>query len=425
MTAGGADPPLTGVIGCTVVARNYLSYARVVSDGWRRHHPDNPFVVLVIDDEESRLGAYPGETFVRTEDLDLGAAEVEQMRGIYSVAELTCALKPHLLTLLLARGADAVVYLDSDTDVHGDLSAVAALAVAHGAALSPNLLSPIPFDGHLPNEIGMSTLGLYNSGFIAVGRGGTAFLRWWAERVRWDCLFAEAAGLHADQRWLDWVPLYFEHAVIRDPAVNAAHWNLHERTLTIGDGGFTIDGKPLRSFHFAGFDPTAPDRVTRYPWLARFRYSPDTHPIRALSQQYAAKLIDAGYLQTRAIPYPYAHTASGRPLGSWERRVYREALLCGSLRSGAEIPSPFDAERSDEFAALLAAPRSTARLSEAALLRIEQSRIIDGGAGWDRRRLSLEVRYRINRRRGLVPRHRDPFPATSDLTLAEYRPRTA
>jgi hypothetical protein len=409
----------SGVVGCTIVAGNYLSYAKVVSDGWREQHPGVPFVVLVIDDDETRSSDRIDESFATPAELDLTAGELRELYGIYSVAELNCALKPHFLKMLLKRGADVVIYLDSDTDVMGDLKAVASLAAAHDVALSPHLLTPIPFDGRLPNEIGMSTLGFYNSGFIAVGRGATDFLQWWSERVRWDCLFIESAGLHADQRWLDWVPLYFNHAVIRDPSVNAAHWNLHERELAINGDGFTIEGERLRSFHFAGFDPTDPSRISQYPWLTRFRYSPDAPAIHALGQQYAKKLIDAGYLDSRSTPYRYARSASGLPLGRWERLVYREALLSGSLRNGASIPSPFDDRRSDEFAALLADPGSTARLSEAAILRVEQRRIIDSG-GWDLRRLKLEVRYRIRRRRGLAPPHRDPDPVTSDLTRLEY-----
>jgi hypothetical protein len=282
------------------------------------------------------------------------------------------------------------------------------------------MMAPSPYDGRLPNEIGMGIFGLYNSGFIAVGRGGADFLQWWSERVRWDCLFVETAGLHADQRWLDWVPLYFDHAVIRDPGVNAAHWNLHERELAVAGDRFTINGGPLRTFHFAGFDPTDSSRITQYPWLSQFRYSPDDPAITSLSEQYGTKLIDAGYLQTRSASYRYANTASGLKLGKWERLVYREALLCGSLRSGASIPSPFDEHRSQEFDALLADPRATIRFSESALLRIEQARIIVGEGGWDRRRLKLEFGYRLRRRRGLAPRHRDWFPATGDLTRVEY-----
>ena len=71
--------------------------------------------------------------------------------------------------------------------------------------------------------------GVFNSGFVAVGQSGRPFLDWWASRLRRDCLFCEPMGVHADQRWLDFVPSYFDHHVLRDPGINVAQWNLHER----------------------------------------------------------------------------------------------------------------------------------------------------------------------------------------------------
>ena len=51
----------------------------------------------------------------------------------------------------------------------------------------------------------------------------------------------------------------FEHTVLRDTACNVAYWNLHERTLErTTDGVYTVDGNPLRFFHYSGHDPHRP-----------------------------------------------------------------------------------------------------------------------------------------------------------------------
>ena len=70
--------------------------------------------------------------------------------------------------------------------------------------------------------------------------------------------------MYVDERWVDWAPVYFDHAVVRDSSLNVAFWNLDERELSEVDGQPMVDGAPLRHFHFAGFDPSQPDRLSKY-----------------------------------------------------------------------------------------------------------------------------------------------------------------
>ena len=412
-------------VGCTVVARNYLSYAQVAGDGWLRFHPGSRFVVLVIDDDQDRHTSDADRTFLSPGAIGIPERELSELRGIYSAHELTCALKPRFLRFLLGEGAKAIVFLDSDTDIHGSLDQVAELAARSGTALSPILLKPPPLDGRAPSELEVARGGMYNTGLIAVGSEGAGFLDWWAAWSRWDFLFDEAVGMHADQRWLDWVPLYFEHAVIRDAAVNVAHWNLHERRMGYSDGRFTVNGAPLTTFHFAGFDPLDPQRVSQYLSIsevygAPFRVDCDGASLARLCREYADKLISAGYEENRKTPYGFDRSAAGTGLGPWERRVYREALLAAEARGDRGVPGPFDPARSAEFERLLTHPRSTGLFSEAALTRLADSRVVIDGGGWDRRRIRDAVQSRLAR--GLLVRRPPwmPHVLPSDRIRAEY-----
>jgi hypothetical protein len=416
--SGGKRPPSGAVagghtrrtvIGCTIVAANYLPYARVLADGWRRAHPDAPFAVLCLDRD---AGAEDRDdlSVVTPDALGLAPAALAQLRGIYSVAELTSAIKPQLLRALLDRGAGPVVFLDSDTDVHAGLADVAELAGRHGVALSPSLLAPPPLDGLGPSELELQRVGIYNSGFIAVGEPGRPFLDWWESRLRRDCLFYEEAGLHADQRWLDWVPVYFPSAILRDPAVNVAHWNLHERRLDHAATGFTIDGAPLRTFHFAGFDPEHPEQVTTYAWPSLRGLVEPSPALERLCRDYAGKLLAAGHRAQRGVPYRYGASAAGTPLGRRERAIYRELVLAAEAR-GVELPDPFDARRSAAFERLLGDPGPSGLLSAAALARLgEDARGPWHPAGalaaWRRRRWH-------------------PHPDAGDRTRMEYAPEPA
>jgi hypothetical protein len=391
---GGPAPTFAG---CTIVARNYLPFARVLASAWLEHHDQAPFVVLVIDDDEPRPAEHERLQFARPEELGIDPVDLEQMRGIYDVAEMTTALKPRLILHLLEAGNDAVVYLDSDMHLLAPVDGLARTVLASGVALSPHLLGPPPRDAYL-TEIDYAMYGHYNSGLIAVGGSGRTFLDWWAERTRWDCLFDEPAGFHADQRWLDCVPVYFEHTVIDDPGVNVAAWNLHERPFAFDNGRPTVAGMLLRAFHFAGFDPHRPERVTRHKPTAF-----DDDPILLeLRRRYAELLLAAGYDDHRDTPYRYGFAVTGRPLGLWERRVYRAALMAAEANGGLAVPGPFDAARSKDFDQMLDQPRSLGVLTDSQIGALEKVRVTERGGGWDRRRvltaLDRRLRQRVGRR---------------------------
>ena len=414
---------ISGTVGCTIVARNYLAYARVLADGWRRHHQELPFHVLVID-EAGGADTRDELEVMSPADLGLPASELARMRGIYGIHELSTALKPHLLGALLGTGADVAIFLDADTDIHAGLHDVAPLAERHGVVLSTHFLEPPPFDGRSPSELEKATSGVFNSGFVAVGRSGRAFLDWWASRLRRDCLFCDPLGLHADQRWLDFVPSYFEHHVLRDPGINVAPWNIHERQIGWMDGSFTVDGGPLRAFHFAGFDPENPQRPSSYEWWTPLRFDIATQPaVQRLCREYGERLFAAGHQRFRSLQYRYAMSASGRPLGTWERRAYREMLLAAEGRGDGDVPDPFDPTRSSEFERLLDDPGAPGLLSDTALARLRDARLAGPfakGDRWDRARLVIGLSRQVPRR---IPGRRPvwmPHPLSSDRTRLEY-----
>ena len=175
---------------------------------------------------------------------------------------MAASLKARLPRVLLDRGASAVVFADTDSSFYGAIDDLAQPGPERGIVLFPHSTRPVRVRRYFPAsqlEYGRLTNGLFNTGLYVSGPGGRSFLDWWDGWLARDCLKEQAAGLWADQVWADWAPVYFEHAVVRDPSVNVAFWNLDERELREVDGRPTVDGVPLRHFHFAGFDPRRPD----------------------------------------------------------------------------------------------------------------------------------------------------------------------
>lgn len=336
---------------CTIVARNYLALARVLARTFVQHHPGSQFHVLLLDDVDHTVEA-AGEPFevVRPSDV-MGHETFAQMAVMYDVLELSTAVKPWLLRHLLDRGADAVTYLDPDIMVFSRFAELEELGAQHPVVLTPHNTDPLPRDGRTPDEEFILKAGVYNLGFITVARGANAFLDWWAERLRTDCIVAPARQRFVDQRWVDMAVGYFPHVQLRHPGYNVAYWNLGARHLTHEEGEIRVNGEPLRFFHFSGFDPEMPERLSKHEG-ARPRYDiGDDQLLGELWGTYRDQLLAAGHAATSATGYAYANLPDGTPLTAATRRAYRQAVIEHLERGG---PAPPDAlEAPGEFAAWL------------------------------------------------------------------------
>ena len=86
---------------CTIIARNYLPFGRVLAESFFAHHPDASFTILVVDDEQRELGGDRRIAWKRLGDLGLDDGEIRRLAAIYDVTELATAVKPLLLRCLL------------------------------------------------------------------------------------------------------------------------------------------------------------------------------------------------------------------------------------------------------------------------------------------------------------------------------------
>ena len=355
----------------TVVARNYLPQARVLARSFLDHHPAGRVVVLVLDSPgEGLRDDEPFEVAVPEDLFDPACRrELQHMATIYDVMELATALKPFLLRHLLDEGAPSATYLDPDIQVFAPLDDIAAAAERGGIVLTPHRLTAPPDDGLQPDDQVFAQVGTYNLGFVAVGAGGRAFLDWWADRCRRDCLAAVPEGLFVDQRWVDLAVGYFPPVVLRDPGVDVAYWNLDERPPEAVDddaaGGrrWQVGGAPLRVFHFSGYDPDEPHLLSRY-FSGRPRVLLSAWPaLQDLCDDYGRRLLDEGWRECSKLDYGRKRAANGMPLDTLMRRVYRQEVLHRE-RSGEhdvgvvdDLPDPYASPTSaDEFVELLRTP---------------------------------------------------------------------
>jgi hypothetical protein len=274
----------------TVVSEHYLAHARTLAASLRRHNPEVGFTALVVGGGATDRA----EPFAMINEHDVGVDDLARRRRAYDDFEYALSFKPALLEWLLERDETAL-YLDADSYVVGSVAELPETLASADFGLTPHLAAPLPDDGLQPSAVNLLRSGTFNAGFVAARRtdGAAAFLRWWGERLVDGCRNDLAAGYFVDQRWLDFAPSLFPGLrILRERGWNLGHWNLSGEELTRCAGGWRIGPGPVRTCHFSGFDPEAPQRLSKHQ--NRIVVRRDT-PLAELCQTYATELLANGY----------------------------------------------------------------------------------------------------------------------------------
>lgn len=369
---------------CTIVAKNYLAFARTLCDSFLAHHPDGKCHVLVIDGYEG----YIDPARERFEIVPLPALPIPNLREFcfkYDITELSTAVKPYLLQHLFeTRGMDRIFYLDPDILVLAPLSDLFAALDGNDAILTPHLDADYPDDGLFPNDAHVMKSGVFNLGFIGVRNTPAAaeMLRWWQGKLYDKCVIDHAAGYFVDQKFMDLaVTLFPGIAIVRDPGYNVAYWNLHSRRVAETGGRWTVNGNPLFFYHFSNYKPERPDEISGFQTRYALRDLPD---LSRLFARYRELLRENGYETSFRWPYSHGRYADGRPIPRGIRKLYRQ------FGRPMGIADPFD------------------RVSHPALLRALEL-LARGKDACFRRAYNLVIRVRPLRE--LATRIYGPFPA--------------
>jgi glycosyltransferase involved in cell wall biosynthesis len=337
--------------GLTIVARNYLPQARVLAASFRRHHPDASFATLVIDGTDDDRHDDAAGQILLVDDLGLPTSEWRPMAAMYTVMEFATALKPAALQHVLRRAApgEAVAYIDPDIQIFQPIDDVFQRAAEHGIAVTPHVLHPMPRDGRTPDESVIMHAGMFNLGFICVGSAAMPMLEWWHQRMRTDAVVDLQRALFTDQRWIDWVPSLYAHTVERDPGLNVAYWNIHERPLTVGaDGTVHASGTPLRFFHFSGFDPDVPWRLSKHAGPQPRGVLSADPVLTQLCAGYASLLDEQGFGR-RAGTYGFDRAADGTVMHPLVRTAYRRTWMAAAAEGSTSPPDPYDPAQRSAF----------------------------------------------------------------------------
>lgn len=411
------DPHGRALVACTIIARNYLAYARVLAQSFLDHHPRSRFVVLLVDRVD---GCFDPERepfdVLEVEQLD-NVPELRQFLFKYRLLELATAVKPYLLERLLDEGAERVLYLDPDIWVLHPLLPVLEGLNRGVAVLTPHIDQPLD-DGAVPDELTLLRTGLYNLGFIGLRATAEArrLLGWWQERLFDRCVDRADQGLFVDQRWMDLAPLLFDGVeVLKQPGLNVAYWNLAHRSVvrfsgqetpgskrgavapgrpdagTAAEPPYLANGEPLYFFHFSGLDPERPDRVSKYQDRFRLADLDDRGDAGEIIRRYAARVAAAGHGDCCRWPCAFSRFDNGVEIPDAARSLFLSLDVHRRRRFG----DPFrTAEAGASFFNWMNGPRRLSRpylsrlhrylLRTRSDLRSAFPDLLEGGAGLGR-----------------------------------------
>lgn len=395
----------------TIVARNYLALALTLADSVARFHPEAAITIVVADGLDALTPADLRFPVVTARDI-LGPA-FDDLAFKYDVTEFCTAVKPFVFTRLLAAAdGEPVFYLDPDMVLYDRLDPVLDLLRTRDIVLTPHLLELQEVEDRAYPEFLHLWTGIFNLGFCALKSGPAArtFSTWWTERLRNYCYADRQDGLHTDQKWVDYVPVFFGDAlgIVRHRGINVAYWNIDERPLAQGDDGVIRAGPdPLLLFHFSGFR-FATLELTKQP-AAHDRVRYDGSILRALSAAYRNAVFANGYERLIQLPYALGYYDDSAPVSSLHRRLYR------ALTREESFLKPFAAEGG--FRARVASaglvdrsPAATANYSARTLPGIDRATRLAERALWLLSRLLGPRRYmymiRFFDRYGRVEAHR-------------------
>jgi hypothetical protein len=327
---------------CTIVNIKYLPQAQVLINSFREVYPEHRFVTLITDIETLDFKPLVGSEVLTLKSLKLDEMKIQNMRLIYDVVEFATAMKPYLLMHLLTESVTAT-YLDPDILVFSPLDFATNKAKEFGVVVTPHRLTPSKQLGFGLTELTFLRYGSFNLGFISVGQSGYPMLNWWAGRLEFHSTRFPNGYVFTDQKWIDLLPSFFDHFILRDPGYNFAPWNIDERNLWKSKDVYFVDNTPLVFIHFSQMSGMLANGQWPDHWLSNFEDSSLKNEridlVHEITDLYRQKLLRE---KARFEEFSYLGIASKDEFFPWPKRQRMiEEMLIGSSTKIRQDSSSF------------------------------------------------------------------------------------
>lgn len=293
----------------TLCSNNYLAQAKSLGNSLIKFNPDYKFIIGLVDEVSNKIdyGFFQPYSIIPVDEI--GIPGFDELWKKYSIVEFNTSVKASYFKYIFKSfpSAETICYLDPDILVYHSMEILENAFSENELLLTPHIMSPIDLDGKQPGENVFLNFGMYNLGFLGVHRNciKNGFLDWWEKRILSVGFHDTLNGFFVDQLWINFVPLYYNKVkIFREPGLNAAPWNLHERTIKESNEKEIkmMDGSPLYFYHFSSYRYNEPDKMSKY----YDRYSFVTHPeLRRIYEDYRETLMKNKIEELSVVPCNY------------------------------------------------------------------------------------------------------------------------
>ncbi|MEY2550199.1 MAG: hypothetical protein QOG12_343, partial [Verrucomicrobiota bacterium] len=332
----------TSLVGCTIAHSATAAQALVLAKSFLNFHPGAQFAVFFLDRIEAPI-AIPNAFVLGPRDLDLPAGEEWRLPMILTAREITALLRPALLRAVLEkRGADIAAYFECSTVLFGSLT----------ESELPNPESPILASPRIENDHRD-----FGRSFIAARAGTEADLSAWFDRA-WEESVIRHRHSPVEDR-LETLETAFDavpHATVRSPGFACSYQTLDPKTFEAAADGYKVDGGPLRSFDFRGYDPHKPHLLSKYLGLEPHILLSEYPALARFCEEYRANLLRNAVGRSLRLSSPFDYMASGLRIEDRMRRLYSDALERFRRDGTPEPPSPFGPQGEEGFVRWLNEP---------------------------------------------------------------------
>ena len=329
---------LPSLTGCTIAVPSEIPQAIVLAKSFFRFHPQDEFAILLLDPPQAgHAAALPlGTRLLYLADLGLEVGEEWRLPMLYRGEELASILLPALLQRVLSSGATVAAYFEVTTELFGSLPDV--LQVFPGAEAV-----------RATETVGSECCGDLRPSFVAARGGAETILRSWFERVRNGHATAGAI-IRADsgaaaERWGD----LLSSQALRLPGFAVGFWNLNPEPFAWNGENYEIDGAPLRSFDFRGYDPGQPHLLSKHQGVEPRILLSEWPVIARICDEYQRKVMQAGYDKRQRVAYRFDYLSGGIRIDHRMHQLYRHAYTEHKPGLDREPPSPFGPEGEEKF----------------------------------------------------------------------------